>query len=992
VVYDDTNHVLQSAPGFCDNCVFPGTGDAPSASGNTVTVDYVTGTGTADPDAVAGGIGVDGAVSDGNTVYFLDGKTGDVYGGDSRGASSTTATNNQVFIEGGQTTGSVYGGHSNSQSSNADAGGNAVSIKNTQVVTVYGGRADGEGDSTASNNQVLIDTSEVSGDVYGGYVTAVAYTANATENQVYITGSTVTGSVYGGYGDELSGTINVTGNQVLIENSHVAGDVYGGYANSDMEPDENVKDNQVSIKGSSMVSGSIYGEYDHSHHGGRDTTNNTLNLEPSSAMTVRGLKNFQHLNFTLPAGINNDPLLTVTGTDGLNYGVGGVTLDIRTLDSLGDKDYILLRTTDDTQAITDIETYSFYGHAFTGDGANRTLYLDTGRVRGTFSIEIEDDGKNLVLDVDAHDMPNAALTWTGTDDNLWGAYNPESPENWLGTDPHSSTPDTALQYLDGDTVRFDDSAGNSDVSIAPGGVSPASVVFDNSTRDYTLSGGPIMGSGTLEKRGTGTVTLANANTYTGATTVYAGTLALARTGSLKSEVTVNNGAVLDLSGTVPKVTLQPGGTLSAYSGSHITGDLLAEEAHLDFYLPTDVASRATILAVDGTADVTKSVVNVGIHIEGHASPLKVGDSVTLIDAAAITGTPLNALADGSGLHGVSVLYGFDIAVVGNTLRATVHKSDLDERTKALAEGFLAGTAFLNQGADFVADQGIDAAHRAQSGTGGGLAGFAALGGGKLRYESGSHIDVKGYTLVAGLATPVQLSAGVLTLGAFVEHGRGDYDTYNSFANAASVHGKGDADYTGGGLLARLAFNETAHGHWHVEASARLGNVKLDFVTHDLVDAFGKRAAYDSESRYTSAHVGLGYQWRIGERASLQLYGQYLWSRQEADNVKLSTGEPVEFPALDSHRSRLGTRWNHEFSKNSSFWLGAAWEHEYGSKAKAKLHDYQLDTPELKGDTGIVEAGFSLTPAAHPLTLDIGLQAYTGKREGVTGSLRANYRF
>jgi outer membrane autotransporter protein len=241
-----------------------------------------------------------------------------------------------------------------------------------------------------------------------------------------------------------------------------------------------------------------------------------------------------------------------------------------------------------------------------------------------------------------------------------------------------------------------------------------------------------------------------------------------------------------------------------------------------------------------------------------------------------------------------------------------------------------------------------------------------------------------------------VNAGELTLGIFLEHGEGDYSTSNSFANAASVHGKGNADYTGGGLLAHLQFNRTQHGEFHAEASARLGKVDLDFRTRDLVDAFGRYTAYDSSSRYAGAHVGLGYVLNVNERSSLKLYGQALWSRQGADTVRLSTGEPaqsVRFAAVDSHRIRLGARWNRSVSENGKLYLGAAWERETDGKSRASIDGYRPDTPELKGNTGLVEAGFTLNPAtARAWTLDIGVQGYAGQREGVTGSLKVNYRF
>jgi outer membrane autotransporter protein len=142
---------------------------------------------------------------------------------------------------------------------------------------------------------------------------------------------------------------------------------------------------------------------------------------------------------------------------------------------------------------------------------------------------------------------------------------------------------------------------------------------------------------------------------------------------------------------------------------------------------------------------------------------------------------------------------------------------------------------------------------------------------------------------------------------------------------------------------------------------------------------------------------LGYALNLNARSSLKLYGQYLWSRQGSDTVRLSSGESVKFSAVDSQRARLGARWSHTVSQNGKAYLGAAWEHEYDGKASATLllvlQGYHLATPDLKGDTGIVEAGFSLTPTANqPLTLDVGVQGYAGKRKGVTGSFRLNYRF
>jgi hypothetical protein len=54
---------------------------------------------------------------------------------------------------------------------------------------------------------------------------------------------------------------------------------------------------------------------------------------------------------------------------------------------------------------------------------------------------------------------------------------------------------------------------------------------------------------------------------------------------------------------------------------------------------------------------------------------------------------------------------------------------------------------------------------------------------------------------------------------------------------------------------------------------------------------------------------------------------------------------------------------------------------------------RLASPSLKGDTGMGEFGLTLKPSSTlPLSFDLGVQGYTGKREGVTGSLQFKFEF
>ncbi len=120
----------------------------------------------------------------------------------------------------------------------------------------------------------------------------------------------------------------------------------------------------------------------------------------------------------------------------------------------------------------------------------------------------------------------------------------------------------ALDMADGTTLGFAANGLNLANAIVLSGVGDP--VVDTGTFDGTLSGA-ITGTGFLTKEGTGTLTLAGANNYSGPTTVSAGTLAAgaANTLSALSSVTVASGATLNLAGFSQRIAgLANAGTVS----------------------------------------------------------------------------------------------------------------------------------------------------------------------------------------------------------------------------------------------------------------------------------------------------------------------------------------------------------------------------------------------------------------------------------------------
>ena len=75
------------------------------------------------------------------------------------------------------------------------------------------------------------------------------------------------------------------------------------------------------------------------------------------------------------------------------------------------------------------------------------------------------------------------------------------------------------------------------------------------------------------------------------------------------------------------------------------------------------------------------------------------------------------------------------------------------------------------------------------------------------------------------------------------------------------------------------------------------------------------------------------------------------------------------------------------------YAGAAFEYEFAGDAKGTTNGLDINTPSLKGGTGVGELGLMFTPSKDlPLSIDLGIQGYVGKREGVTGSLQVKLEF
>lgn len=516
----------------------------------------------------------------------------------------------------------------------------------------------------------------------------------------------------------------------------------------------------------------------------------------------------------------------------------------------------------------------------------------------------------------------------------------------------------------------------------------------------------LTGKGGLTKTGNGTLELAKGTPgiifdYKGITSVKQGILDASSTYS-----TLGNSA---------RLTLYGGATFVANNSQDwnekqfvvydngsdnsavYQGNLTATSSNLYFIASGDNTNPLLKVISNGTGNngnVNIAGSNYNLGLTGDKF-LDIGSKLTLIEA---DGT-INAdnLEPGSGIKVGSTIKqdittNVEVSVdnSGSTekLIATVNGALATDEASAINTGMLGGLAFNLQGADLIAREGMEAAVRSAQ-LDNNHAVFAALTRSSLDYGT---IDVDGTNMLAGLVWRANTGAGSMTYGVFAEHGDGSYDTYANI-NGTSLHGEGDTDYTGGGILARMDFNGSENGHGYLEASGRVGNADTDYTNSGLRDAYGRAASYSMDGTYYGAHIGAGYVQKLDEKSSIDWYGKLLWARLEGGSTDLSTGEHLTFDDADSLRLRIGGRWNYAASDFVSYYAGLGYEYEFDGEASGFTNGLALGDENLTGGSGVAELGISFKPSKNsPFSLELNLAGFTGEREGFRGGVEAVYTF
>ena len=817
----------------------------------------------------------------------------------------------------------------------------------------------------ASNNKVILDGGKIQNHVYGGRIEGEI--GNTNNNYVYVKDTTLSGNFFGGLAEY--GTAN--GNRIVIESGKFSSTtkIYGGFSSGYGD----TNNNNVIIHSANIENSMIYGGFATADGNAWGNHVNIASKGPIKTKVGQVIGGYLYqsgdsLETATSAKGNSVTIEENTEVTGEVYG-GQISSGVGTAGGTNEDDGNRVTITGATVG------GSIYGGMANGAALNNVVTITQSTVKdsifGGSSKSVGDASFNKVF-----------LTGVNiAEKNVTGglASLGDATENKVTVSAKSS----AQSVIGGQSQN--------------GGATANSVAIEDATITGDVFGGISSGSSATKN----IVTLMGKSVGISGS-VYGGYDAAASSNDVFTGNTLN---------------------LNEFRGS-MAGIYNFE--NYNWVLPKDIVNNDTLIHITGTNPVDLAKTSHTVSLLNDGNRLHVNDKITLIDKSKngpdvpslevhqgnfiIYDMKLQQEKDGYVLTAVNMTDMTDTSSNGGDNPGNELAGRINPRSKAFSEGRVASLGFLNQAADLIANSGIRSAKAAvlegaDKAWNMNLMPFFVIDGSSNRYKTGSHADVDGFNMAVGLASGFEIAnKHAVTLGAFFEYGRGTYDTYNSFATYASVHGDGDTHYTGGGILGRIDFAGTGLGlvdkleagqadGLYAEASFRAGHIDTDFDTNDILGITGGSSKYDSGADYYGLHGGVGYVMNFDERNSVDVYARYLWTKIDSETVNIGV-DKLRFDDADSSRIRIGTRYTMAYNQQFKPFVGVAYDHEFEGTIDAHAYQLKLDKPSLEGDSGIFEAGVSMKPIStiEALSVDISGQGYIGKRQGGGGGLKIKYQF
>ncbi|MHA3770792.1 beta strand repeat-containing protein [Verrucomicrobiota bacterium sgz303538] len=548
-------------------------------------------------------------------------------------------------------------------------------------------------------------------------------------------------------------------------------------------------------------------------------------------------------NVTMAAGSSLQP-----GATGVLGDVGKLTLASLTVNG-GDLRFDLGATSDQVNVIGTASflgasiiipnaaapsgTYTLLTAGTLTLGTNPTINAPTG-TRKTFTPDYSTPNTIKLVVTGA----SKTLAWTGSANGSWdiGASGTLNWSDGVATD----------RFFNADAVTFGDGPANRTVMIGSTAVQPSSVTVNNSTgNDYTISGaGGIGGSASLTKSGTGALTLNSANTYSGGTTLNAGTLKIGHAAALGTGTLTIAGGTLDNTSGAPL-------TLTANNAQKWNGNFTFTGSN-----NLNLGTGPVTLGASPVVTVTANTLSVGGMISGDFGLTKSGNgALTLAGANTYTGgTTLTAgtlnlnhsSALGSGTFTISGgtidnTSGSTVTLNGNNPQnwnadfAFAGTNDLNvgtgpitlnaDRTVTVAAGTLTVGGIISDGFNlgkagtgklvlsavngYFGTTTINAGTVVVTNAANGNSSLGSLGGSAVSIAAGATLDLSGNLTAQALNFGTKQfnieGTGVGGNGAIVNNGVSQFNTFQrvTLTNDATIGGSQRYDIRGTGSLLNL---------------------------------------------------------------------------------------------------------------------------------------------------------------------------------------------
>ena len=921
-----------------------------SASDNAVylrdtTVDSITGGYSTNAETAAS--------LDGNSIVVDTGAVvlSDIHGGDSISTSSDNSAsyNTIAVIGGGQVQGEIIGGYLESGSGSASQ--NTITISNSTVGGNISGGRSAQGGDVSSNSITIEQNAQVQGDIVGGEVQSGS--GSASQNTLLVSNSTVEGNVYGGRSAQGG---DVSSNSITIEqNAQVQGDIVGGEIQSGSASQNTL------LVSNSTVGGNVYGG--RSAQGG-DVSSNSITIEQNAQ--VRGDIVGGEVQSGSGSASQNTLLVSNSTVEGNVYG----------------------------------------GRSAQGGdvGSNSITIEQNAQVRGDIVGGEVQSGSGSA-------SQNTLLVSNSTvEGNVYGGRSAQGGD--VGSNSITIEQNAQVQ---GDIV-------GGEVQSGSGSASQNVVIVSNSKVEGSVCGGRAAGGGDASN---------NTIAIVGGSQVQ-GSLTGGEIGSGEAShntIVVNNGSVHgDICGG------------RAAAGGSATGNsiILGQQARLSPTISlfggvvgseavTPSGSGNTLFVDDWQGTVERAAGFANLHfvlpapgtVEADIPMLTVsaaqtndfnGTTVTaqlpeiITGGRAYLGETFELVHDNSGAiakanagslvslqQGYSTLYDGVILQDDTSVYIRIDDSRPNPKAGALTEARIGTAALLNQGGDLLAGTVLFTADTAARETRG-WAVFATMYGGATDLTTESDITTRGMSLVTGLAHRRESTRTNVLVGAFFEMGFANLSTDRAIENT-TISGSGDADYSGGGLFARVGITHGLMRGLYVEASGRVGEASTSWHSANLLDNLDRPAAYDLAMPYCGGHVGLGYALPINEKWAADFFSKYLFLYQDGCDTTIN-GEKFRFDSVNSARLRCGARVTGRVLPTASVYLGAAWEHEFRGKADATSLSSSIAIPStsMQGDSAVFELGMRVQPKSVPVQFDCAIEGAAGTRESIGGRVQVMVEF